>query len=61
MGLMVLGEAAKSSLLCLQMLMSLHINPKTEQDGIIEENVKLLTAIHIMGWLPRPRLSLVLD
>nr|XP_046225559.1 transmembrane protein 232 isoform X2 [Oncorhynchus gorbuscha] len=38
LGLMVLGEAAKSSLLCLQMLMSLHINPKTEQDGIIEEN-----------------------
>ncbi|XP_038826096.1 transmembrane protein 232 [Salvelinus namaycush] len=33
LGLMVLGEAAKSSLLCLQMLMSLHINPKTEQES----------------------------
>ncbi|XP_029564565.1 transmembrane protein 232 isoform X4 [Salmo trutta] len=41
LGLMVLGEAAKSSLLCLQMLMSLHINPKTEQDGIIEENAEI--------------------
>ncbi|XP_034152965.1 transmembrane protein 232 isoform X2 [Esox lucius] len=38
LGLMVLGEAAKSCSLCLQMLLSLHINPKTERDGILEEN-----------------------
>ncbi|KAL0965782.1 hypothetical protein UPYG_G00285650 [Umbra pygmaea] len=36
LGLMVLGEAAKSNLSCLEMLLSLHISPTTH--GILEEN-----------------------
>ncbi|KAJ7986991.1 hypothetical protein DPEC_G00334120 [Dallia pectoralis] len=47
LGLMVLGEAAKSSLLCLQLLLSLHINSKTEDDGILEANGRIS---QMNGW-----------